>query len=60
MSWNAISKVLNVESALETRREKATKWCDQRSETCHGQQVELIGHVRDLVYLTRKLHELMS
>jgi hypothetical protein len=57
MSWDAISKVLNVESALETRSEKATKWCNQRSETCHKQQVELIGHIRDLVDLTRKLHE---
>jgi hypothetical protein len=57
MSWNAISKVLNVESALETGSEKATKWCDQRSETCHEQQVELIGHIRDLVDLARKLRE---
>ena len=57
MSWNAISKVLNVECALETRSEEATEWCDQRSETCHEQQVELIGHIRDLVDLTRKLHE---
>ena len=57
MSWDAISKVLNVESALEAGSEKATKWCDQRSEACHGQQVELIGHIRDFVDLTRKLHE---
>ena len=57
MSWNAISKVLDVESALETRSEKASKWCDQGSETCHEQQVELIGHIRDLVDLARKLHK---
>jgi hypothetical protein len=57
MSWNAVSEVLNIESTLETRSEKATKRCDQRSKTRHEQQVELIGHIRDRVDLTRKLHD---
>jgi hypothetical protein len=35
MSGNAVPKVLDVESTLETRSKKATKWCDQGSETCH-------------------------
>ncbi len=46
MPRNAVSKVLDIESALETRSEKAAKWCDQRGETCHEQQMELIWHIR--------------
>jgi len=54
MSWNAVSKVLDIESALETRSEKATKWCNQRSEACHGQQMELIRRIRNFVDFTRQ------
>ena len=57
MSWNAVSEVLDIESTFETRSEKATKGGDQRSKTRHKQQVDLIGHKRDRVDLTWKLHE---
>lgn len=55
MSRNAVSKVFDVEGALETRREKATKWCDQRGETRHEQQMELIRHIEYRVDLPREL-----
>jgi len=56
MSWNAVSKILDIESALETRSEKATKWCNQRSEARHGQQMELIRRIRNFVDFARELH----
>jgi len=54
MSWNAVSKVLDIESALETRGEKATKWCNQRSEASHEQQMELIRRIRNFVDFARE------
>jgi len=54
MSWNAVSKILDIESALETRSEKATKWCNQRSEARHGQQMELIWRIRNCVDVARE------
>ena len=42
---NTVSKVLDVEGALETRSEKAAKWRDQRGETSHEEQMELIWHI---------------
>ena len=59
MSRNAVSKVLDIECALETRREKATKWCDQRGETRHEQQMELIRHIGYRVDLPRELRKAM-
>jgi hypothetical protein len=59
MSWNAVSKILNIESALEARSEKATKWCNQRSEARHEQQMELIWRIRNCVNVARELRELL-
>lgn len=57
MPRNTVSKVLDIEGALETRREKATKRCDQRGETRHEQQVELIRHIGYRVDLLRELRK---
>ena len=55
VSWNAVAKVFDIESTLETRSEEATERSDQRSKARHKQEMELIRRIRDRVELSREL-----
>jgi len=57
MSRDTVSKVFDIEGALETRSEKAAKWSDQRGETSHEEQMELIWHIGYRVDLARELRK---
>jgi len=54
MSWNAVTKVFDVESTLETGSKEATERSNQRSKASHEQQMELIRSIRDRVDLARE------
>jgi hypothetical protein len=44
VSRNGVAKVLDLESALKTGGEEATKGCDERGKRCENEDVELHGH----------------
>lgn len=48
---NAVTKVFEIESALEARCEETTEWCGQRCEGCHDQGVNQEGRPGDWWYL---------
>jgi len=55
VSGDRVSKVLDVECALEARGKEATEWRDERSERGHYQTVDLEGRVLDRRCCSAKL-----
>lgn len=47
MSWNRVSEVLDLESALKSRSKESPEWCDERGKSCKDQNVKLHGSDRD-------------
>jgi predicted methyltransferase len=50
VSGNTISKIFDIERALEARSEEAAKRSDERCKCCHGKGVELEWRIRDWRY----------
>ena len=55
VSWDAVTKIFDIESTLETRSKEAPKRCDQRSKACHKQEMEMIRCIRDCVDISWEL-----